>query len=51
VELHFYECVFDGDPKPMLGQQMRWVRRADLGALTFPEADAELIARLQGRGR
>jgi 8-oxo-dGTP diphosphatase len=46
VELHFYECGFDGVPKPMLGQQIRWVRRAELSALPFPEADAALIAQL-----
>jgi 8-oxo-dGTP diphosphatase len=47
VELHFYECKFEGDPKPMLGQQMRWVERSALSSLRFPEADAELITRLQ----
>lgn len=46
VELHFYECTFAGAPRPMLGQQMRWVARAELASLPFPEADAALIARL-----
>lgn len=46
VELHFYACTFDGVPTPMIGQQMRWVARADLAALPFPEADADLIAHL-----
>lgn len=46
VELHFYACSFEGVPTAMLGQQMRWVARADLAALPFPEADADLIARL-----
>ena len=32
----------------MMGQQMRWVPRAELAALPFPEADAELIALLVG---
>ncbi|MDP1571377.1 MAG: (deoxy)nucleoside triphosphate pyrophosphohydrolase [Vicinamibacterales bacterium] len=44
VELHFYRCVFEGDAKPMMGQEMRWVSRADLGGLPFPEADRDLIA-------
>jgi 8-oxo-dGTP diphosphatase len=48
VELHFYRCDYDGEPKPMLGQQMEWVARRDLLALPFPEADRELIARLSG---
>ena len=46
VELHFYRCGFEGEPKPMLGQEMRWVARADLASLPFPEADAALIAEL-----
>ena len=34
------------EPNPQLGQQMRWVARAELGALDFPPADAELIQQL-----
>lgn len=48
VELHFYECSFDGTPKPMIGQEMRWVRREDLRTLPFPDADSELIEMLGG---
>ena len=43
VALYFYNCDFEGEPKPMLGQEMRWVPRADLMTLPFPEADADLI--------
>ena len=43
VALHFYQCDFEGEPKPMLGQELRWVPRADLKTLPFPEADADLI--------
>lgn len=46
VELHFYACELLGEPTPMLGQQMRWVPRAELASLPFPEADADLITRL-----
>ena len=46
VEIHFYACGFAGEPKPMLGQEMRWVPRHELKALPFPEADASLIDRL-----
>ncbi len=46
VELHFYRCAFEGEPRPMMGQEMRWVPRADLARLPFPEADADLIALL-----
>lgn len=48
VELHFYRCAFDGDAKPMMGQEMRWVPRAGLGGLPFPEADRDLITVLMG---
>ena len=44
IELHFFRCELLGDPRPQQGQQMRWVRRDELAALTFPPADAELIA-------
>lgn len=46
VELHFYRCGYRGEPKPMMGQQMRWVPRQELPALPFPEADAALIRHL-----
>jgi 8-oxo-dGTP diphosphatase len=51
VELFFYRCDLSGEPKPMIGQQMRWVSRGDLGALPFPEADRALIAQLTGKTR
>jgi mutator protein MutT len=43
VSLHFYRCTLRGEPKPLLGQEMKWVPRADLRALDFPPADADLI--------
>jgi 8-oxo-dGTP diphosphatase len=43
VALYFYQCALRGTPRPMLGQQMQWVPRAELAALGFPPADAELI--------
>lgn len=46
VSLHFYRCTLRGAPRPLLGQQMRWVPRAELRALDFPPADVELIRRL-----
>lgn len=48
VELHFYRCRFEGEPKPMLGQELRWVHRQQLRELRFPDADAELVDRLAG---
>jgi mutator protein MutT len=43
VALHFYRCTFSGEPTPLQGQGMRWVRRAELATLPFPEADLDLI--------
>lgn len=46
VELHFLRCNLLDEPRPLLGQEMRWVPRDQLSALQFPPADDELIARL-----
>jgi mutator protein MutT len=46
VELHFYRCGLKGEPRPLLGQQMRWVPRGELATLGFPPADTELIEML-----
>jgi len=46
VRLYFYTCTLTAPPRPVLGQEMRWVPRAELSGLGFPEADAELIKRL-----
>jgi 8-oxo-dGTP diphosphatase len=51
VELHFMACTLRGTPAPLLGQEMRWVRREDLRSLQFPPADDELIAVLSGNER
>jgi mutator protein MutT len=46
VTLHFYQCELLGTPLPLLGQEMRWVPRAELRSLGFPPADEELIGLL-----
>jgi mutator protein MutT len=43
VTLYFYRCVLAGAPRPLLGQEMRWVARSELPDMGFPAADAELI--------
>ncbi len=43
VALYFYRCRLNGVPRPRLGQEMRWVPRAELRSLGFPPADTELI--------
>jgi 8-oxo-dGTP diphosphatase len=47
VELHFIRCELFGEPKPQLGQEMRWVPRAELASLEFPPADVEVIRLLE----
>jgi mutator protein MutT len=50
VELHFFACASSSEPRPQMGQEMRWVPREELASLSFPPADAELIELLvQGR--
>ena len=49
VELHFLSCSFLNAPVALLGQEMRWVERADLKTLKFPPADDELIAWLEAK--
>ena len=50
VELHFYACDLIGDPRPLLGQDLRWVRRDELRSLRFPPADQALIEKLASDG-
>ena len=51
VRLHFRTCEIAGDPQPLLGQEIRWIERADLKSLEFPEADRELIEMLTRQNR
>ena len=46
VQLFFYRCALRGEPKPMMGQQMRWVRKPELAQLPFPGAVRELVREL-----
>ena len=43
VELHFFRCDLNGQPQPLLGQEIRWVGSTELRTLDFPPADEELI--------
>jgi len=50
VALYFYRCRLVGTPRPLLGQEMRWVARSELSSLGFPPADTELIELLTRSG-
>ena len=43
VELHFYRGELTGEPRAMLGQELRWISRHEFAALEFPPADTKLI--------
>lgn len=43
VRLHFFVTTLLDDPKPLLGQEMRWVSRDELRTLQLPEADRGLV--------
>ena len=50
ITLFFYRCTLVGTPRPLLGQEMRWVPREELASLGFPPADEALITLLLGLG-
>lgn len=51
VRLHFFECRIEkGEPAAIEVDSLQWVSAADLGRYQFPEADKELVARLQREG-
>jgi mutator protein MutT len=46
VRLHFRRCEINGEPRPLLSQELRWVSRDEMRTLLFPEADRTLIEML-----
>jgi A/G-specific adenine glycosylase len=50
LDLRFFRCDLVDEPRPLLGQKLRWVKRRDLHTLEFPPADRELVKRLAGAG-
>ena len=46
LDLRFFRCTLTAEPRPLLGQQIRWAARHELQTLEFPPADSELVARL-----
>ena len=46
IRLHFFAVTLLDEPKPLLGQEMRWVSRNELRELQLPEADRGLVERL-----
>jgi 8-oxo-dGTP diphosphatase len=50
VALHFFRCSLLTAPRPVLGQEMRWVSRADLRSYPLPPADDQLVEVLMRAG-
>ena len=50
VELHFFRCDMLEEPRPLIGQDIRWVTGEQLLELEFPPADSELIELLRKDG-
>jgi 8-oxo-dGTP diphosphatase len=47
VEISFYRArIVEGTPQPLEMEEIRWVRRADLGQLDFLEADRPFVGEL-----
>jgi 8-oxo-dGTP diphosphatase len=47
VRLHFRDVTdFDGSPRGLEGQQLRWVRITELAELDFPEANQVIVEEL-----
>jgi 8-oxo-dGTP diphosphatase len=49
VRLHFRACTIEESPIGRLGQELRWVTPNELSGLDLPEADRDLVAKLQRR--
>jgi 8-oxo-dGTP diphosphatase len=43
VRLHFRRCAIAGEPRPLLGQELRWVARDELTTVELPPADRVLV--------
>jgi 8-oxo-dGTP diphosphatase len=48
VRLHFRRCEIAGAPRPMIGQELRWVTPVELSTLALPDADRAVVALLAG---
>ena len=51
IELRFFRCTLESEPRPTMGQEMRWVPLAELASVQLPPADDELVRLLMGGTR
>jgi 8-oxo-dGTP diphosphatase len=43
IELRFFRCVLETEPRPTMGQEMQWVALRDLPSVQLPPADDQLV--------
>jgi 8-oxo-dGTP diphosphatase len=48
IELRFFRCELKTEPRPTMGQEMRWVALHELASVQLPPADDELVRLLTG---
>lgn len=48
IELRFFRCTLRSEPRPAMGQEMKWVALRDLRSVQLPPADDELVRMLTG---
>ena len=48
IELRFFRCTLTSEPRPTMGQEMRWVPLSGLAEIQLPPADDELVRLLTG---
>lgn len=48
IELRFFRCELRSEPKPTMGQELKWVSLDDLQSVQLPPADDELVRLLTG---
>jgi 8-oxo-dGTP diphosphatase len=49
VRLRFFRCALQGEARAAEGQEIAWVKPAELHDYEFPPADAGLVGRLSSR--
>ena len=50
VELHFFQCVITGgSATPREGQEMRWIKPAEINGYEFPPPDRKIVDYIAGQ--
>ena len=50
VQLYFYRCrIISGEPQALSSQEIRWVKREELGLYRFPPANERVVQELMSK--